>query len=227
MMNAEQKRNAILIDNEMFDIGFTNKFLRAGVLAVAMKESGLMPRREDAYNTTPNARIRKIFGASVARFSDAQLNALKADPKAFFNHVYSAENNRFLGNRRGTDDGFNFRGWGFNQNTGFFATKRIGDHFKLDLINKPDLLDDPSVCAKALAFYYRVSIVHSQNVGIFQRRYNFGSTRQIADLATGTHLAHWTNAGFGILPENDPTGGWKTVQSYAPGFLDWIEGNRL
>ena len=59
-MNAEQKRNAILIDNEMFDIGFTNKFLRAGVLAVAMKESGLMPRREDAYNTTPNARIRKF-----------------------------------------------------------------------------------------------------------------------------------------------------------------------
>jgi putative chitinase len=49
-----------------------------------------------------------------------------------------------MGNRPGTDDGFNFRGQGFSQTTGRDEYDRLGKMVGLDLVNHPELLLDPA-----------------------------------------------------------------------------------
>ncbi len=47
-----------------------------------------------------------------------------------------------MGNRPGTDDGYNFRGRGFIQTTGHNGYKELGDLIGLDLVNQPELVND-------------------------------------------------------------------------------------
>ena len=59
--------------------------------------------------------------------------------RAFGNKVYNGR----LGNRMGTDDGFNFRGRGCIQITGRDNYTAIGKSCGLDLANSPDAAADP------------------------------------------------------------------------------------
>ncbi len=65
------------------------------------------------HRKTSNTRIRKIFGKHLGRYRNDNklLRALKANPEAFFNQVYGERG----GN--GLNDGFKYRGRGFNQLT--------------------------------------------------------------------------------------------------------------
>jgi putative chitinase len=62
------------------------------------------------------------------------------DPRALADKVYNGR----MGNRPGTDDGFNFRGQGFSQTTGRDEYERLGKLTGLDLLNHPELLIDPA-----------------------------------------------------------------------------------
>ena len=59
--------------------------------------------------------------------------------RAFGNKVYNGR----MGNRVGTDDGFNFRGRGCLQLTGRNSYDALGKSLGLDLVNHPDLVNDP------------------------------------------------------------------------------------
>lgn len=215
-LNPVQLANAKQLDAELVAIGLTNPYLRAGILAVVGKESGFMPIREISWSTTPAARIRQVFGYWFTGISDAQIDVLKKDDRKFFNHVYS--NHKGLGNKGG-DDGYNFRGWGYNQITGRANTERIGKAIGLDLINNPESLNTPLVCAKSTAYFMRSGIVAAQIQGKCSARYGISTTKEIKDILTGAHVAHWCNAGFGITPETDPTGGWSVVKNSAESYL--------
>jgi putative chitinase len=74
------------------------------------------------------------------RFPDmASTAGFANNERAFGNKVYNGR----VGNRVGTDDGFNFRGRGCLQLTGRDSYDALGKSLGLDLVNSPDLVSDP------------------------------------------------------------------------------------
>lgn len=148
--DAEQKRNISLLISQMEQNGITNPYAQIGILSVIGKESGFKPKGEVSYATTSNARIRKIFGNRVAKYSDEELDNLKKDQQKFFNVVYS----KTVGNQGG-EDGWIYRGRGFNQLTGKKNYERLGNMIGMGdkLVQNPELVNKPEVAAKiAIAF---------------------------------------------------------------------------
>ena len=149
--DSVQKQNISLLIDEMKKNGITNPYTQIGILSVVSKESNFRPKGEGSYANTSNSRIRKIFGSRVAKYSDAELDKLKQNPKDFFNVVYA----KTVGNQGG-DDGWTYRGRGFNQLTGIKNYEKYGRMAGLgdDLVKNPTLLDDPKISAKvALVFF--------------------------------------------------------------------------
>lgn len=220
-MTPQQIQNAKYVNQALIDVKLTNIYLRAGILAVLMKESGLIPVREYSYSTTPAKQIRKIFGTWFSNMTDAQIDILKKDDVAFFNHVYS-NNKRGLGNLGGMD-GYNFRGAMYNQLTGRANFTNIGKRIGMDLVANPDLLNSPEVAAKVAAAFFYDSIVAAQGSGKFKQRHGITRTAELKDLRSGAYLAHDINGGFNILPELDPTEGWQKTLFYAPQFYSLLQ----
>lgn len=212
-LNPAQLANAKLIDKAVVEIGLTNAYLRAGILAVVGKESGFNMVREISYSNTPASRIREVFGN--ARFMGYDIDILKKSDKDFFNVVY---NRKDLGNIN-PGDGWKFRGRGFNQLTGRANYTIIGKGIGIDIVTNPDLMDTPEIAAKALAYYFRSTIVNAQFSGIFTFRYGIVTTSQIKDILQGARIAHNANMGFARPPEKDPTGGYAITIATAPTYL--------
>lgn len=146
--DGTQKENIKLLIDAMKEKGITNPYTQIGILSVIAKESGFKPKNEVDYSTTPNSRIRSIFGKRVSKYSDQELDSLKRDPKKFFDVVYGGR----FGNA--PDEGYKYRGRGFNQLTFKGNYKKYGDMIGVDLVGNPDSANDPKIAAKiALAFF--------------------------------------------------------------------------
>jgi putative chitinase len=61
------------------------------------------------------------------------------NPRALANKVYNGR----MGNRPGSDDGWNFRGRGASQTTGREGYERLAKATGLDVVSNPDLVNDP------------------------------------------------------------------------------------
>jgi putative chitinase len=142
-----QKENIKLLIDAMKEEGITDPLTQIGVLSVISKESNFKPKGEVSYASTSNSRIKSIFGKRVSKFSDSELDNIKRDPKKFFDLVYGGR----FGNA--PDEGYKYRGRGFNQLTFKGNYKKYGDLIGVDLVGNPDSANDPKVAAKiALAF---------------------------------------------------------------------------
>ncbi len=149
--DSEQQKNINFLIDKMNEAGITNPYTQVGILSVINKECNVKPKSEVSYATTANSRIRKIFGKRVAGYSDSELNALKSDMRKFFNVVYA----KTVGNQGG-DDGFTYRGRGFNQLTGIKNYEKYSRMIGMgdELVKNPDLVNDPEIAAKiAIAFF--------------------------------------------------------------------------
>lgn len=132
-------------------LGVTDPSVRAGIAAIAMGESGLNPHSEISYAHTDNDRIRLIFGSRVPA-DDASLDALKADPVAFFNHLYG---NRF-GNRPNTNDGYDYRGRGYLQHTFRGNYQELASELgRPDIVTNPDIVNDFETAAECAIAYIK------------------------------------------------------------------------
>ena len=151
-LSAEQKDNINILVDESKKAGITNPYAQAGLLSIISKESSFIPKQERAYNNTSNDRIRKVFGSRVAHFSEPELTTLKNDPKAFFDVVYGGRYHN------APDEGYKYRGRGFNQITFKSAYQKYGDKAGVNLVDNPDALLEPVPAAKvAVAFAkYRI-----------------------------------------------------------------------
>jgi len=146
--DGEQQENISSLIDSMTKLGISNPNTQIGILSVISKESGFKPQGEISYAGTSNSRIRNIFGSRVSKLSNSKLDDLKSDPKNFFNLVYA----RTVGNQGG-EDGWNFRGRGYNQLTGRGNYKKYGSIIGEDLVGNPELLNTPEVASKvAIAF---------------------------------------------------------------------------
>jgi putative chitinase len=142
------KQNTQLLLDAMNKRNINDPQIRAAMAAVVQGESGFNPRTETDYSRTNNNRIREIF-SSTRRLSDSQLTSLKQNPEAFFNHVYGGRSD--LGNA--PNEGYKYRGRGFLQLTGKANYKKYGDMIGVDLVNNPELANDPKIAADLAAVY--------------------------------------------------------------------------
>lgn len=145
-VSSTQADNIKLIIQYMQDSGIEDLIAQIAILSVIGKESGFLPRSEDSFKTTPNADIRDLFGARVPS-DNAALDALKADDEAFFNQVYGGR----YGNA--SNEGYLYRGRGFNGLTYKGNYKHYGDLIGQDLVSNPDLVNDPDVAAKVAVVF--------------------------------------------------------------------------
>jgi predicted chitinase len=149
--DSTQIQNINLLINAMNEYGIKDPLSQIGILSVINKECNFKPKGEVSYATTSNDRIRKLFGKRVANYSDSELNNLKKNDKEFFNVIYA----KTVGNQGG-DDGWNYRGRGFNQLTGIKNYEKYGNMIGMGnkLVENPELVNDPEIAAKiAIAFF--------------------------------------------------------------------------
>jgi putative chitinase len=75
-----------------------------------------------------------------SRFDAAKAAAFAGDARKIANEVYNGR----MGNRIGSDDGWNFRGRGGSQVTGRVGYEQLGRTIGADLVNNPDLINTPA-----------------------------------------------------------------------------------
>lgn len=192
--------------------GLTNRKLQAGILAVISKESNFVPVREVSYATTPNERIRRIFGKHVADLSESELTRTKQDAREFFDHVYGSR-----GDNRGK--GYFFRGGGLNQLTFRSGYKKYGEMIGKDLVGNPDLITRLDVAADVAAAYFYNSLVNAPSLQ--RTAYKFQKPNDFQTVTDGALAAYNANAGWGKSPEKikqDQTGGYALTMKRAKGF---------
>jgi len=148
---TKQVENIEYLIDEMNENGITNPYTQIGILSVIGKETGYIPKSEYSYSTTGNYRLRQLFGSRLSKYTEEELNTLKKDDRNFFNVIYA----KTVGNRGG-EDGYNYRGRGFNQLTGIENYRTYGKMIGMgdELVNNPDLVNDREIAAKiAIAFF--------------------------------------------------------------------------
>jgi predicted chitinase len=182
--------NKDIIIAELKAAGITNQYSIAAILAVIDKESGFKPQTEISYKNTANADIRKIplFNKQLKNVSDAELSILKKDEVKFFNKVYNG-----IGGNSPTE-GFAYRGRGFNQLTSKGNYKKYGEILGLNLVNNPDLVNNPVIAAKVAAAYFVRNF--KNNAAIVKARYGANNINDFKDAKTAVNAFYNANAGF-------------------------------
>lgn len=118
---------------------------RAYILATAYHETGLaMAPNAEVMNYTTAARIRAVWPSRFASVAAAQ--PYVRNPKALANKVYNGR----MGNRAGTDDGWDYRGRGQVHITGRDNYRKAAAATGVDLVASPDLALRKDVSAKIL-----------------------------------------------------------------------------
>lgn len=207
-LSADQLSNIYIIIDEMQKAGITNIYTQSAFLAVISKESAFYPQSETSYRNTSNDRIRKTFGSRVPS-NDAELNALKQNDIKFFDTVYGGRYGNAL------NEGYKYRGRGFNQLTfkGNYAS--IGQRINIDIVSNPDLVNRIDVAAKVLIDYF-LREFNNQKIDI----------NSFKDSQTALKRVFEANRGFGkgsIDSVPDVTGGYNLALSRLKDF-DLIVG---
>lgn len=135
--------------------GITDKLELAHFMAQCHHESAGFTRLVESLNYSP-AGLRTTwptrFDADTAN-RYGRMGEHPADQKAIANLVYGGR----MGNRVGTDDGYNFRGRGYIQLTGRDNYTRFNVWSKGDVINYPELLAEHSKIAALSAIWFWIT----------------------------------------------------------------------
>jgi putative chitinase len=86
-----------------------------------------------------NYRAPQLHAQWPIHFTMDQALAMQHQPRLIANQAYNGR----MGNRPGTDDGWRYIGRGPAQTTGRDAYAKLGQLLGLDLINHPELINDP------------------------------------------------------------------------------------
>jgi putative chitinase len=86
-----------------------------------------------------NYSAQGLMNTWPSRFDAAKAAEFARDAHRIANEVYNGR----MGNHLNSDDGWNFRGRGGSQVTGRDAYEKLGQKVALDLIDEPDLINQP------------------------------------------------------------------------------------
>lgn len=113
--------------------GLDSDLLVAHAMAQFSHECGAGTEIEENLNYSAQG----LVNTWPSRFDEAKAAAFARKPREIANEVYNGR----MGNRVGTDDGWNFRGRGGSQVTGRDGYDKLGQRVGLDLITSPDLVN--------------------------------------------------------------------------------------
>ena len=179
-----------LLNIELQKQGITNPVVIQGILGVVGTESNFVPKSEIGYKNTSVQRIRQIFGSKVLKYTDAQLNTLKANDEAFFDIIYGG----LYGNAP-KGDGWKYRGRGYN-----------GLTFK----------DNYYYYGKILAVYFADVFSKAKTSGSLLSKFGVNDISQIKNKEQAVSLALQANAGWN---KNINTTFYQSVAAKALGFI--------
>jgi len=153
VFSGQEARNIDLLVDAMNDFGITDPMAQIGILSVIGKESNYIPKSETSYSNTSPSRIRHLFGKRVSHLSDDAINQLKKDDEKFYNLIYA---NTVGNGLDGTndDDGYKYRGRGFNQLTGEKNYEKYGNLIGKNLVGDPEQVNDPKTAAKVAIMFF-------------------------------------------------------------------------
>jgi predicted chitinase len=202
-MTSSQKNNADIIINTLKSYGINNDFTISAILGVVMKETQLTPKSENLSYSAK--RITEVW----PRIPFEKAKQLEKNPVALGNFVYGGR----FGN--GMNEGYLYRGRGFNQLTFKDNYKTYGLLINENLVNNPDKANEVQTAAKILYWYMK------RNAD----RYNINLNNLNVDNAY--NIIYSFNAGknpntSGIVLQNtDTTGGYLLGKTYYSSFLNY------
>ncbi len=189
-MTAVQEQNIKYIIASLNKFGVTNPSLQAAILATISKESNFIPKSENlAYSL---ANIKRVFPA----ISENEAQTLVNKPEALGNRVYGGK----YGNA--SNEGYKYRGRGFNQITFKANYDKFGKAIGQNLIANPDLLNDPKIAADAVAAFFSSELKNGEAAGSF-KKFGVNTINDIKDTTTATKVAIQINAGRGTNFNNN------------------------
>jgi len=183
-MTSEQLKNIQLITDSLNKFGVTNKAVQAGILATISKESNFVPQSENLNYSVAN--IKRVWPQT----SDADSARLASNPIALGDFKYGGKG----GNA--SNEGYKYRGRGFNQITFKSEYDKFGKLIGRDLVNNPDSLNDPHVAADAAAAFFATELNAGLKAGSF-KKFGVSDINSIKDTTTATKVAVQINAGRG------------------------------
>lgn len=97
-----------------------------------------------------HTRAQTIVKAWPSRFTLASAAPYVRNPRALANHCYNGR----MGNRKGSDDGWNYRGRGLIQITGRDGYAKVGGIAGLDLVGMPTLANESDTALLIAASFW-------------------------------------------------------------------------
>jgi hypothetical protein len=215
-LTSQQKKNIDTIIDSAIKSGITNPNAIAGMLAIVSKESSFVPKSE-ILNYSPE-QIQKVF-----KLSSARAQQLAHNPEALGNAVY--------GGRGGNsaNEGYKYRGRGFNQLTFKNAYKFYGDKIGVDLLANPDKLNNVDVASKVLIDYNKVAFDSLKKNGKLSA-YNSDDINDFQNTEDATMAFYHATAGTGketsyvkSLKKNDPLKGMTLALKRVNDLYDYVK----
>lgn len=127
--------------------GITNKEVFRKFIANIVQESGEFSHKTENMNYTSAARIAAVW---PNRFTVTTAAPFVRNPRGLANRVYNGR----MGNRLGSDDGFDFRGGGYIGITGREAYQRYADYLKIDIQKAQELVRTTEEHALDCCFWF-------------------------------------------------------------------------
>ncbi|MGN6208852.1 glycoside hydrolase family 19 protein [Asticcacaulis sp.] len=119
---------------------------------VCHETAGWTKFEENLHYTTPE-RLMAVFPSTVKTLAQAAA-LIKAGPQAIANHVYAGKNGN---GDEASGDGWRCRGQGDIQITGLKNYKLYGDAIGLNLVDHPDIVQQPDVSVRVALAYWRLN----------------------------------------------------------------------
>lgn len=145
--NPSENREAII--NVMLEAGITDPKEQAAFMAQLDHESGGFKHVRENLNYSAQGLL-KVFSKYYKSSALAQQEA--RNPEAIANRVYGGR----MGNEQ-PGEGFKYRGRGFIQLTGKSNYVQASKALGIDLVNNPDMAEDPATAAKIAVWFWKKS----------------------------------------------------------------------
>jgi predicted chitinase len=206
-LNPTQKKNIGIIVSRCSAKGVTGKAAQAAILSIVGKECNFIPQSENLNYTA--SRLLQVFPSRVKTV--AQANALAGKPELIANSIYGGR----YGNA--ANEGYKFRGRGFNQITFKDTYAKIGKLIGVDLVGKPDLLNDPAVAADAMIAYFM------ERVKLYYPKVDIN---KVTSLYEALKIFYNANAGAVNKHLKDTTGGYVKAKSNVEALFTLVKENK-
>ena len=215
-LSQEQKNNIAIIKDEAIKAGITNPNSLAAILSIVSKESSFKPQSENLNYSA--ARLQQVF-----KMSSSRANQLAGNPQAIGDAVYGGK----YGNA--ANEGYKYRGRGYNQLTFKGNYKTFGQLIGEDLVNNPDRVNDPKTAAKVLIEFNKKGIDSLKNQGKLEK-YNSSCINDFKNLEDATLAFYHVTAGTGKsvdyvkgLKSKDSLGGMTKALSRVEELFTYVK----